>query len=189
MKRPPPSQAVVHTANPASCSSNFAERFISKPPIDNPHKQSKLPVAGQRSEGRPALEHGGVRYASAMTGTFPVLGLFLRTLLGKGSPMLVLTRKSGEEIVVGNDTRIRFQIIQVGHNKVKVGVVAPEDVPITRRELLKRPPWCNAGDSEECLGVVLKRPTRQQLDHCAECPRCDPEKLAAAAGIEPASSG
>jgi carbon storage regulator len=47
--------------------------------------------------------------------------------------MLVLSRKPGEEIVVGQD--IRITVVQVQGGKVKIGIQAPDDVAIFRSEL------------------------------------------------------
>ncbi len=47
--------------------------------------------------------------------------------------MLVLSRKIGEEIVIGND--IRVTIVDVKGGRVKLGIVAPDDVGIFRSEL------------------------------------------------------
>jgi carbon storage regulator len=47
--------------------------------------------------------------------------------------MLVLTRKLGEEIVIGGD--IRVVIVRCDGNKVRVAVDAPADVPVDRREV------------------------------------------------------
>ncbi len=47
--------------------------------------------------------------------------------------MLILSRKSGESIVI--DGRIHVKIIRVEGDTVKVGVVAPADVPVHRLEV------------------------------------------------------
>jgi carbon storage regulator len=47
--------------------------------------------------------------------------------------MLVLTRKSGESIVIGDDVEV-IVLSTVG-NKVRLGIQAPRDVPIFRREI------------------------------------------------------
>jgi carbon storage regulator len=47
--------------------------------------------------------------------------------------MLVLTRKSLEEIII--DDRIRVSILKIDGNRVKIGIEAPADVAIRRQEL------------------------------------------------------
>lgn len=50
--------------------------------------------------------------------------------------MLVLTRKSGEGVWIGDD--IRVQVIEVRDGQVKIGIKAPEDKGIYRDELYER---------------------------------------------------
>ncbi len=50
--------------------------------------------------------------------------------------MLVLTRKSGEGIWIGDD--IRVKILEVREGYVKVGIEAPEEKGIYRDELYAR---------------------------------------------------
>ena len=47
--------------------------------------------------------------------------------------MLTLTRKKGEEIVIGED--IVITVREIGSDSVKISVSAPRDVPVFRREL------------------------------------------------------
>jgi carbon storage regulator len=47
--------------------------------------------------------------------------------------MLVLTRRVGEEIVIGET--IRVMVVAVQGNKVRIGVDAPDSVPIDRLEI------------------------------------------------------
>lgn len=47
--------------------------------------------------------------------------------------MLVLTRKIGEKIVIGKN--ITVTVIGIGPNRVRLGIVAPEDVRIDRQEI------------------------------------------------------
>lgn len=47
--------------------------------------------------------------------------------------MLVLTRKTGEWITIGNDIRIR--VVSMKGDQVQLGVEAPRDVPVHRGEI------------------------------------------------------
>ena len=49
--------------------------------------------------------------------------------------MLVLTRKKGESILLGDD--IEFTIVSVDEGTVKIAINAPKDVTILRKELVK----------------------------------------------------
>lgn len=48
--------------------------------------------------------------------------------------MLVLTRRDGESLYIGN-TEIQVKILDVKGNQVKIGVQAPKDVLVFREEL------------------------------------------------------
>jgi carbon storage regulator len=52
--------------------------------------------------------------------------------------MLVLSRKIGERIII-NDS-ITVEVLQIVGNRVRLGVSAPEGVPIMREELLNATP-------------------------------------------------
>ena len=47
--------------------------------------------------------------------------------------MLVLSRKKGESIVIGNN--VTLTIVEVRGDRVRVGVDAPKEVPVHRREV------------------------------------------------------
>ena len=50
--------------------------------------------------------------------------------------MLILTRKVGESVLIGND--ISITILSVRGNQVKLGVEAPEEVSVHREEIYQR---------------------------------------------------
>ena len=50
--------------------------------------------------------------------------------------MLVLTRKLGEQIVIGDN--IVISVVSVGSDRVKIGITAPAEVPVYRQEVQMR---------------------------------------------------
>jgi carbon storage regulator len=50
--------------------------------------------------------------------------------------MLVLSRRVGEQIVIGDD--IRITVVAVQGNRVRIGVSAPPTVCVDRREINER---------------------------------------------------
>lgn len=50
--------------------------------------------------------------------------------------MLVLTRRLGEAITIGDD--IKIIIVEVDNNQVKLGVEAPREIEIYREELYEK---------------------------------------------------
>ncbi|HTK78041.1 MAG TPA: carbon storage regulator [Gemmataceae bacterium] len=50
--------------------------------------------------------------------------------------MLVLSRRIGEEVVIGRD--VRLTILAVHGGTVRVGITAPPTVPVDRKEVRER---------------------------------------------------
>jgi carbon storage regulator len=50
--------------------------------------------------------------------------------------MLVLTRKAGEQIVIGQD--IVISVLDVRGDRIRIGISAPRDVPVHREEVHQR---------------------------------------------------
>jgi carbon storage regulator len=48
--------------------------------------------------------------------------------------MLVLSRKLGEKIYIGDN--ICITVVDIDRGKIRLGIEAPRDVPISRQELL-----------------------------------------------------
>ena len=49
--------------------------------------------------------------------------------------MLVLTRKKGESIKIGDD--IEITVVAIGNDQIKIGIDAPKNVEILRKELFE----------------------------------------------------
>ncbi len=47
--------------------------------------------------------------------------------------MLVLSRKLGEKIVIGDN--ITVTIVKIDRNQIRIGIEAPQDVPVYREEI------------------------------------------------------
>jgi carbon storage regulator len=55
------------------------------------------------------------------------------SLVERSGPMLTLTRKVGESIRIGDD--IEIVVKEIRRNQVRIGIVAPREVPIYREEI------------------------------------------------------
>jgi carbon storage regulator len=51
----------------------------------------------------------------------------------KGGEMLVLTRKTNQSIMIGDE--IEISVLAVSRDKVRLGITAPRDVPVFRKEV------------------------------------------------------
>ena len=58
--------------------------------------------------------------------------------------MLVLTRKIGQQLVLP-EQGITIDVVDVGKTRVRLGISAPADIPVHRREV-----WDRAHGSDNC---------------------------------------
>lgn len=49
--------------------------------------------------------------------------------------MLILSRKTGQSLIIGDDVEIK--IVSIDGDNVKIGISAPKDVTVMRKELLE----------------------------------------------------
>ncbi|BFU60440.1 MULTISPECIES: carbon storage regulator CsrA [Rodentibacter] len=63
--------------------------------------------------------------------------------------MLILTRKAGETVLLGDD--ISITVLSVRGNQVKLGVKAPKDVSVHREEIYQRIRQGQEGSSSDSL--------------------------------------
>jgi carbon storage regulator len=63
--------------------------------------------------------------------------------------MLVLSRKLGEKIFIGEN--ICITVVDIDRGKIRLGIEAPRDVPIYRQELLplQAPPTKDSGPGQK----------------------------------------
>jgi carbon storage regulator len=52
---------------------------------------------------------------------------------GRETPLLVLTRKSNQSIMIGDD--IEVSVLAIMGEKVRIGIEAPRSVPVFRKEV------------------------------------------------------
>ena len=50
--------------------------------------------------------------------------------------MLILTRRAGETLVIGDD--IRITVLGVNESQVRLAVKAPREIPVHREEIYRR---------------------------------------------------
>jgi carbon storage regulator len=63
--------------------------------------------------------------------------------------MLVLTRKTNQSIMIGDD--IEVSVLAVSRDKIRLGITAPRDVPVFRKEVyvsIKGEDGGSGGDAE-----------------------------------------
>jgi carbon storage regulator len=79
------------------------------------------------------VRHNVSAEGRATAPTWP--GLFFGNVaqLRKDSTMLVLSRHKNEEIKIGDN--IRVAVVEIRGDKVRLGIEAPKEVPVHRREV------------------------------------------------------
>ena len=73
-----------------------------------------------------------------------------------GSEMLVLTRKTNQSIMIGDDVEVT--VLAVSRDKIRLGIAAPRDVPVFRKEV-----YLSIKGEERRRGVraTARRPRRR----------------------------
>lgn len=69
--------------------------------------------------------------------------------------MLVLARHSGDSIIIGD--RIEVTIVEIQGDKVKIGINAPKEIPVMRRELLDAARSANVEAASPNVDIKLLR--------------------------------
>jgi carbon storage regulator len=74
--------------------------------------------------------------------------------------MLVVRRRPGESLMIGDDVEIEF--LESTHSYIKIGIHAPKDVVVLRKELYltRKQNWAASRRiSEDAVGSVLAKRT------------------------------
>ena len=50
--------------------------------------------------------------------------------------MLILTRKLGESIIIGE--KVQLSVVEINKNNIKIGINAPKDITIYREEVFEK---------------------------------------------------
>ena len=61
--------------------------------------------------------------------------------------MLILTRRVGESLIIGDDVVVT--VLEVKGNQIRVGVDAPRNVPVHRKEILNRTQGADANTDSQ----------------------------------------
>ena len=70
--------------------------------------------------------------------------------------MLVVTRKNGEKVVIGNE--IEIQVLHIGRNHIRIGIKAPAHISIYREEIYQ------AIKNENGTAVTSQFPDKETLE-------------------------
>ena len=78
--------------------------------------------------------------------------------------MLVLTRKSNQSIMIGDD--IEVTVLSIMGEKVRIGIQAPRDIPVFRKEVYLEiqqergrdlaPPACGPRSTQRCTASAAR---------------------------------
>jgi carbon storage regulator len=77
--------------------------------------------------------------------------------------MLILTRRVGETVMIGNDVTVT--ILGVKGNQVRVGVNAPRDVAVHREEIFERIKREERGEGSSARPAVAMNGNSNGLEH------------------------
>ena len=82
--------------------------------------------------------------------------------------MLILTRRIGETLMIGENAEITVTVLGVKGNQVRLGVVADKDIPVHREEIFER---YKRGDKPPIKNLPSVKPTRNYSSKKSCCGR------------------
>ena len=66
--------------------------------------------------------------------------------------MLVLTRKTNQSIMIGDDVEV--SVLAVSRDKIRLGITAPRDIPVFRKEVYLSIKGEEGGEDDEASETV-----------------------------------
>lgn len=101
--------------------------------------------------------------------------------------MLILTRKPGESLYIGDDVKVT--IVEIKGNQIRVGIDAPADLRIYREEIYKQILEENKSAAEAVMsGSALEQLTGSWKSMGKAAPKEGRSSQAARGGVIPATS-
>ena len=88
--------------------------------------------------------------------------------------MLILTRRTGETLMIGDDVKIT--ILKVSGNQIRIGVEAPKDVSVHREEVYQRV-LQDKQSSGEAESIRLNQQAWERLNEVIENPQAPTDAL------------
>lgn len=76
--------------------------------------------------------------------------------------MLVLTRKNNESIMIGDEIEVR--VLSISKEKIRIGITAPKQVPVFRKEVYLSIQAEKDGDDGDGSGVNVTEEVAKALD-------------------------
>ena len=124
--------AEVGTADGVS-QSNLRRMLGCRKPAGSP---AGMDAANWRGEGAGDAETDGAERVR----DDGVKGVSSRAVITRRCTILVLSRKAGQKIIIGEgDHEIVVQVVEIGKNKaVRIGVEAAKEIPVMRSEVLEK---------------------------------------------------
>lgn len=80
--------------------------------------------------------------------------------------MLVLTRKSNQSIMIGDDVEV--SVLAIMGEKVRIGISAPRSIPVFRREVYLEIQSERAAEAEAGEPVAVDDEARKTVDEALE---------------------
>ena len=75
--------------------------------------------------------------------------------------MLVLTRKTNQSIMIGDDVEV--SVLSVSRDKIRLGITAPKDIPVYRKEV-----WLSIQDGNDSSDADGDAGAKQQSSEIEE---------------------